>query len=281
MGVSRRWGFVILSLLPALLIVLVAEAWLQWTQWRRYVHRNAAGAVEVTIHRPSEDPHLVYELNPGATAEYDGVTIRINSSGFRDDEFPGPKAAIGERIMLLGDSVAFGFGVPMTEAFPQALEEILARSSADSVAPVVYNLAVPGYSTEEEMRLLEKWKDRLRPDTIVWSYVLNDAWAESGGGQRWYFGEPRSELLKFARSGLTLARYRLSGTRFDLYRHTHTEAAEEVRTRFAEMGRLNREGPRVDGRPGSEFSSDQLHPNTAGHALIAATLAERLVQYPK
>ena len=36
-----------------------------------------------------------------------------------------------------------------------------------------------------------------------------------------------------------------------------------------------------DGRPGSEFSSDQLHPNTAGHALIAATLAERLVQYPK
>ena len=322
MRATRRWGFTVLALLPTLLIILLAEARLQWRQLRGYVHRNATGEVEVKIHRRSDDPQLVYELNPGGAADFHGSQVRINSTGFRDDEFPGPEAAVGERIMVLGDSVAFGLFVPRDKAFPQVLEKILVdRTPEGTPPPVVYNLGVTGYSTQQEMRVLRKWKERLQPDVIIWSYVLNDA--SEGGGQMWYFGPPRSELIEATSSALVRLKYRLEGRPFNAYRHGHMEAADEIRRHFAEMGRVNRDGPRVllalcpvfsfqadgtyeyedlhalirglaeengiefidlrhafRGRAGSKVSLDRLHPNSAGHAIIAETLASALSDPP-
>jgi hypothetical protein len=36
------------------------------------------------------------------------------------------------------------------------------------------NLALSGYSTEQELIVLERWGLRYQPDLILWSYVLND-----------------------------------------------------------------------------------------------------------
>ena len=121
-------------------------------------------------HRASADAGLGYELAPGAQATRNGVSIRINASGFRDDEFPA-EATGATAIVVLGDSVAWGWGVPMKRAFPQVLERRLAEPAfANEKPPIVYNLAVDGYSTEQEIRLLELRGPALRPDVIILSY---------------------------------------------------------------------------------------------------------------
>src|SRR3989338_7088916 len=59
-----------------------------------------------------EDPHTGFHYAPlldqrMVTEEYD-VSIVTNEAGFRDDPI-GPKK--GKRVLLLGDSFAFGYGV--------------------------------------------------------------------------------------------------------------------------------------------------------------------------
>ncbi len=50
----------------------------------------------VVVHRRSADPTLIYELVPGSEAVREGVPVKINPSGFRDDEFPDPIPRIAE-----------------------------------------------------------------------------------------------------------------------------------------------------------------------------------------
>ncbi len=53
----------------------------------------------------SENPVLQYELRPGSR---DGDVV-ISSAGLRDREFAAPKPRDVYRIVVIGDSVTFGF----------------------------------------------------------------------------------------------------------------------------------------------------------------------------
>ena len=59
----------------------------------------------------------------------------ISTQGLRDREFAVPKPPGLLRILVLGDSVAFGHGVAASEAFPRVLEDLL--NSADRPVEVV------------------------------------------------------------------------------------------------------------------------------------------------
>ncbi len=81
---SLTWGVAIL--LP-ILVILAAEIGLRW-----YRNRNLDSQFWKTsalIHKKSADPGLIYELVPGSEAIREGVRIKINPSGFRDDGPPG------------------------------------------------------------------------------------------------------------------------------------------------------------------------------------------------
>ena len=156
------------------------------------------------LHRRSEDPELIYELIPSAVGERYGVEVAVNSSGFRDHEFPATGSAGQPRVVVLGDSVAWGWGVAMNRAFPQLIEEkLVSRATQSAALPVVYNLAVDGYSTRQELRLLETLGEGLAPDLVIVAYVLNDPDERVGvlrlpadGGLGAYFSEsPTSEVL--------------------------------------------------------------------------------------
>ena len=67
--------------------------------------------------KSSDVPELIFELKPGLEALFKGVQIRINSHGFRDRERTLEKPPGTWRIAALGDSVAFGWGVPTEEVF--------------------------------------------------------------------------------------------------------------------------------------------------------------------
>src|SRR2546426_7316948 len=59
---------------------------------------------------------------PHAASHFSGVDVRINSLGFRDREVVLPKPAEVFRILAVGDSVTFGFGVDLAETYVKQLE---------------------------------------------------------------------------------------------------------------------------------------------------------------
>lgn len=74
------------------------------------------------------DPELHYRLRPNATYEFGGKTVRIDSHGFHDDEFPVAKPPGELRLVCLGDSVTMGHGVMRDETYVNQLERLLRTS---------------------------------------------------------------------------------------------------------------------------------------------------------
>ena len=116
--------------------------------------------------RASDDPRLIYELVPGQTC-------RVNALGFMDKEREFVKPPNTFRIVLIGDSVAQGQGVPRQSRFSNLVETRL-NTQYPSRSHEVINLAISGYSTSQELVVLESIGMRFQPDLILWSYVLND-----------------------------------------------------------------------------------------------------------
>jgi lysophospholipase L1-like esterase len=122
-------------------------------------------------YRLSSDPELGYELVPGAA---DG-TAAISSAGLRDREYP-ERAALGVfRIAVIGDSVAYGYGVEQHETLSEVLERLLNETGIGSGQRYeVLNFALEGYNSAQIARRLETTGVRFHPDLVVYVYCLND-----------------------------------------------------------------------------------------------------------
>lgn len=93
------------------------------------------------------------------------VAIRLNSLGDRDDE---PKDSPGgTRVLLLGDSFAFGYGLPRAATIEGAIEE-LGNGRWD-----VYNLGVIAYGPRNVAAHFEA-SDWWRGDRVVYLFFNND-----------------------------------------------------------------------------------------------------------
>jgi lysophospholipase L1-like esterase len=119
------------------------------------------------------DPDVLFAPRPGFDGFSEGTRVRINALGLRDAERPTPKPADTARLLVLGDSVAFGFGVLAEESFPARLEAGLGRL-ADGRRYEVVNAGVVGYNTIQERARLEQVGLRLQPDVVILTFVVND-----------------------------------------------------------------------------------------------------------
>jgi lysophospholipase L1-like esterase len=119
------------------------------------------------------DAELGWKLRPGAEDEWGGVRVRINDKGMRGPELPYAKPAGARRVLYLGDSVAFGFGIARHEdTFPFRVADLLAQDSTLAVETV--NTGVGGYSPWQFHGVLASEGIRYAPDLVVVSFVLND-----------------------------------------------------------------------------------------------------------
>lgn len=119
------------------------------------------GTVEFGDMATSADPILRWSNAPGAAG--------INSLGLRGPELRSPKPS--KRILVIGDSVAFGFGLNATETIPARMEAALRARGLDAE---VLNGGVVAYSSLQEGRWLEVFGDVLAPDEVIVLYCLND-----------------------------------------------------------------------------------------------------------
>jgi len=177
-----RVAAVALGLLAALLILEVAARIFLY-RYGQFIDRfedtlaHEFGG-ELTLRdmiRASADRQEVYELVPGAWGRFLGKPLRINSQGFRDREHDVTKTTGTLRIAVIGDSIAFGWGVKEEERFSNLLEQMLNADAVTSAARVeVLNFAVPGYNTVMEEGLVRARVLRYAPDVLVLNLVPND-----------------------------------------------------------------------------------------------------------
>jgi len=105
------------------------------------------------------------------------MPISINSLGLRDREY-GPKPAGVRRVLVLGDSMAAGYAVRLESTFPKIAEKLLNERNSDSRWEII-NGAVPGYSTKQELALLQSIGWQLDPDIAVLAFYLGNDLADN------------------------------------------------------------------------------------------------------
>lgn len=125
----------------------------------------------------------------GVFAGYDfRVHVQLDQHGYRSQVPPSRSAH--RNIVLIGDSVAWGWGVEGDEVAAQVM---MRRYAAWNV----YNLASPGYGTGQEYLAMQEFLSRAGPtvidDCVLLLYTIND-FDDVGQLVRYTFPKPRFVL---------------------------------------------------------------------------------------
>ena len=152
--------------------------------------------------RLSENPRIVYELRPNLdSVRFLGQPLSTNSMGFRGKPIP-EKDPRSVRIVGIGDSVMFGWGVRDEQTYLSILAAKLNTKFPQNVWEVI-NTAVPGYNTAMEIETLKAKGLRLKPDVVIINYVNNDTNLPNFISERAdYLSPDRSFLLSYLRGTL-------------------------------------------------------------------------------
>lgn len=142
------------------------------------------------------DPRLGWRLLPDAISERGGVVVVTSSVGLRTGEVAVPKPPGEVRVLCLGDSLAFGWGLNEPDMWTTLLEERLARRSTGPRYRVV-NAAIYGYATRQgRIQLGDEQLRRMEPDVVLMAFGLNDAAPPARGESRYV---RRSALFRLLR----------------------------------------------------------------------------------
>lgn len=110
---------------------------------------------------------------PNSRAECN-VVYQINSLGFRGREYAVAKPADTWRLVVIGDSVTFGWGVSVEDRFTDVLEKRLNDRAEKGRHYEVLNLGVPGYETVHHFVVFREALLKYQPDAIVVVFNRND-----------------------------------------------------------------------------------------------------------
>ena len=94
------------------------------------------------------------------------TVVRINENGLRDRQHSYERQNDIERILVLGDSFAWGYGVEESERFSQLLEK--------SLDVEVINAGVSGYSTDQELLWYKGEGIKYETDLVILVLAGND-----------------------------------------------------------------------------------------------------------
>jgi lysophospholipase L1-like esterase len=153
----RRFGF---SMIPAAALLCMVE--LTARAFPPPQEQPAPRAVLLSAH-----PTRIWGLTPGNFLEA-GVQVSIGADGLR-------QAAVTHapfRILTLGDSSIYGYGLPDSDTLHAAIRLALADLGVDAD---VFCGAIPGYSTEQSLQLLDDVGWSLDPDVLL----IGNLWSDS------------------------------------------------------------------------------------------------------
>lgn len=170
---------VVLVAATVALLALVGEAVLRAWPTPREGHTNPDGSTWYRFNPYRPDGTLSYALRPSwetfQTHEDFHVLVRTNALGMRGEPARPDKAAGVLRVLVVGDSFAFGFGVEEADTFAARLGRLLAaRLHRPAGSVEVLNAGVPGWSTDDYFLYLRTRGYALDPDVVVVAVMEND-----------------------------------------------------------------------------------------------------------
>jgi lysophospholipase L1-like esterase len=137
------------------------------------------------MYRQSPDPAIGVELLPDSEFDFAGVPVpipasrvAISSQGLRERMVTRPKPTGVRRLLCVGDSTTFGWGVNINQTFCRRLETLLGAGWT------TINLGVPGYNPSQAVRRFEVHGLPLEPDLVVLLLQSNDYEAPLDWGDR-------------------------------------------------------------------------------------------------
>jgi lysophospholipase L1-like esterase len=173
-------------LLVGALTVEVGVRCFLYIEWRREMRRDHG------LHVP--DSIVGYKLNPGVTV----WGRKVNSLGYRGQEFSINKPGGVFRIVCSGNSITFGEAATNeSTAYPAVLEKVI-RERGEIDRPVeVINAGVMGYTSYQCLVDLKTRLYALQPDLMILCTGWNDitfskyiGWTrEMNWGNPWHFFE--------------------------------------------------------------------------------------------
>lgn len=128
---------------------------------------------------------------PSQNALHDAIDVRAIDARAGWD--PWNKSSEEVRIVVLGDSFTFGYGVEENETFPAILQESLRRALSENLT--VINLGVRGYGTQQEYELYRYVGVEYNPDIVILALNRND-WEDTR------LSHPHDTALSGLREGL-------------------------------------------------------------------------------
>jgi hypothetical protein len=240
------------------------------------------GVLEVVVRlaTPTPLPRSGYPVVRGG-----GSFRPENSAGYRDVEHTKKKRTGVHRAVFVGDSFTYGAGVLFDDTYPKRVERGLIEDRGEPWEAVV--LAVPGFDSEREAKIVREEVFAYEPDLLFLGYVLNDAediaaderrraedWARERKGTKahpWWrrsalFGLVADRLYATAQNRERIRNYRA------LYEDDAPgfRAATKAVSEIAELSRRNKVPLVVAIFPLFGNPLDQRYPFEAIHRKIAA-----------
>ena len=133
---------------------------LEMWKYARKLKRVAEHSDQGHLHIPNRSAHLM------------GVDVAINSHGHRSKEISIKKPSGVTRIMMLGDSLTFGWGVPTEETVSVKLEKLFTKN--DQQIEVI-NTGIGNTNSEMQISTFLDKGVLFSPDIVVLNYFINDA----------------------------------------------------------------------------------------------------------
>ncbi len=116
------------------------------------------------------------------------ILVSTNDFGMRERDYELPKPDDTVRVVLLGDSMIFGFGVAAEDRLGNHLETWLGTRSPDFSGRVeCLHLGVSSWNVRSEAAFLRRQLSELRPDLVIHVIVPNDV--EDTVGTRGFGGK--------------------------------------------------------------------------------------------
>jgi lysophospholipase L1-like esterase len=140
--------------------------------WPQNLRTEYVGGASTAV----PDEQLRHRLRPHARSRVSGPEFAVeyvhNAEGLRDEaRHPLPKPEGTTRILVLGDSFAYGAGNDYQDSWPVLFER---RLVAEGYPIDVVKAGVPGYDTRTEALYLERIFTDYDPDIVLLTFLPND-----------------------------------------------------------------------------------------------------------
>jgi len=183
---------ILFSVLTALIILGLVEAGSRLYDYLVYfprIEEALASGVDVDVSLTQEycfrlgtcerDADMIWRMRPHAGTPW----FQLNGLGIRGAEIPETKPSNEFRIVVVGGSHPFGIGVKDDEIYSAYLQRILEERWPDTPKRFrVINAALPGFTSFQARRLIERDPYDLKADLYLLDVGLNDSsvvWSQS------------------------------------------------------------------------------------------------------